>query len=136
FADQSMLDILKLPMVYGDRAHALASPRTVVISRRKADKYFPGRNPVGKVLYFNDDKTKPYTIGGVMENFPATSHLQYDFLVTLTGMEFWQGEQNNWGDYNYPSYVLLKPGTNAKEFEREVTKDIVQNYLLPDMKNG
>ncbi|BAU52790.1 ABC transporter permease [Mucilaginibacter gotjawali] len=136
FADQSMLDILKLPMVYGDRTHALASPRTFVMSRRKADKYFPGQNPVGKVMYFNNDKTQPYTVGGVMENFPATSHLQYDFLVTLAGKEFWKGEQTNWGDYNYPSYVLLKPGTNAKEFGLKITRDVVRNYLLPEFKKG
>ena len=41
-----MLDILKLPMVYGDRSHALANPLTMVISKSKADKYFPGENPV------------------------------------------------------------------------------------------
>ncbi len=136
FADQSLLDILKLPMVYGDRAQAMSSPRTFVMSKRKADKYFPGQNPVGKVMYFNDDKTQPYTVGGVMENFPATSHLQYDFLVTLTGKEFWGGEQNNWGDWNYPSYVLLKQGTDPKDLEQKITTDVVRNYLLPDMRKG
>ena len=134
FADQQMLDILKLPMAYGDRSQALVNPLTMVISKSKADKYFPGQNPVGKVMYLNDDKTKPYTIGGVMEDLPATSHLQYNFLLTLTGMEFGKGEQNNWDDYNYPDYVLLKPGTDAKDFEQKMTKDIVQNYFLPNMK--
>ncbi len=136
FADQSMLDILKLPMVYGDRAHALTSPLTIVISKRKADKYFPGQNPVGKVMYFNNDKTRPYTVGGVMENFPATSHLQYDFMATLTGMEFGQGEQNNWGQFNYPTYVLLKAGVNAKDFGQKITADIVKNYFLPSIMKG
>jgi putative ABC transport system permease protein len=136
YADQSILDILKLPMIYGDRAHALAGPRTLVISRRKADKYFPGQNPVGKVMYFNNDKTRPYTVGGVIANFPATSHLQYDFMLTLSGMEFWQGEQNNWGTFNYPTYVLLKAGTNAKDFERKITADVVKNYFLPNIKKG
>jgi len=136
YADQSMLDMLKLPMVYGKRAHALANPHTMVISKRKADKYFPGQNPVGKVMYFNDDKTKPYTIGGVLENFPATSHLQYDFMLTLTGMEFWLGEQNNWGDFNYPTYVLLKAGTDAKDLGQKMTADIVKTYFLPIIKMG
>lgn len=136
YADQSMLDILKLPMVYGDRAHALANPRMVVISRRKAEKYFPGQNPVGKVMYFNNDKTRPFTVGGVIENFPATSHLQYDFMLTLTGMEFWQGEQNNWGTYNYPTYVLLKAGVNAKDFEKKMTAEMVKNYFLPNIIKG
>jgi len=134
FADQSMLDILKLPMVYGDRSHALADPLTIVISKRKADKYFPGQNPVGKVVYINNDKTRPYTIGGVMENFPVNSHLQYDFMATLTGMEFGQGEQNNWGQFNYPTYVLLKAGTDPKVFGQKITADIVKNYFLPSIK--
>ena len=136
FADQSMLDILKLPMVYGDRAHALTNPLTVVISRRKADKYFPGQNPVGKVMYFNNDKANPYTVSAVMENFPSTSHLQYDFMVTLAGKEFGQGEQNNWGQFNYPTYVLLKAGVDAKDFGRKITADIVKNYFLPNIIKG
>ena len=136
FADQSMLDILKLPMVYGDRAHALTNPLTVVISKRKADKYFPGQNPVGKVIYFNNDKTNPYTVSAVMENFPATSHLQYDFMVSLTGREFWPGEQNNWGAYNYPTYLLLKAGADAKDIERKITAQMVKNYFLPNIKKG
>ncbi len=136
FADQSMLDILKLPMVYGDRAHALSSPLTIVISKRKADKYFPGQNPVGKVMYINNDRTRPYTVRGVMENFPATSHLQYDFMATLTGMEFGEGEQNNWGQFNYPTYVLLKPGVNAKDFGQKMTTEIVKNYFLPSIMKG
>lgn len=133
FADQNVLDIFHLPMVYGDRAHALTNPYTVVISKRKADKYFPGQNPVGKALYFNNDNTQAYTIGGVIDNFPATSHLKYDFLVTMTGREFWKGEQNAWGNYNYHTYVKLKPGVVAKDFEQKMTKDLVKNYFLPSI---
>ena len=58
YADQQILDMLKLPMVYGNRAHALTSPLTMVISKKKADKYFPGQNPVGKVMYLNNDQNK------------------------------------------------------------------------------
>jgi putative ABC transport system permease protein len=136
FADQGILDLLKMPMVYGNRAHALVNPLTVVISKRKADKYFPGLNPVGKVIYFNNDKTRPYTVSAVMENFPATSHLQYDFLVTLTGMEFWPGEQSNWNNFNYPTYVLLKAGADAKDIGQKMTADMVKNYFLPSIKKG
>lgn len=136
YADQSILDLLKLPMVYGDRAHALANPRTVVISKRKADKYFRGLNPVGKIMYINNDKTTPYTISAVMENFPATSHLQYDFLVSPAGREFEPGEQNNWSQFNYHTYILLKAGADAKDFEQKITAQMVKNYFLPNIKKG
>ena len=41
YADEDLLNILKMPMVYGNRANALAEPNTMVITKRKADKYFP-----------------------------------------------------------------------------------------------
>jgi putative ABC transport system permease protein len=131
YADQELLDILKTPMVYGDRAKALAEPLTMVITRRKADKYFPRQNPVGRVMYLNNDKTKPYRIGGVMENPPATSHLQYDFLLTLNGVEFYKGEQTNWNASNYPSYILVKAGTDPVKLAKKITDDIIGRYILP-----
>jgi putative ABC transport system permease protein len=138
YADQEMLDILQLPMVYGKRELALKEPLTMVISKRKADKYFPGKNPVGQVMYLNNDKTKPYRIGGVMQNIPETSHLRkFDFLLTLKGIEFYNGEQNNWNASNYPNYIKLRPGTNIAQFERKITHEIIKNYYLPVMiKDG
>ena len=135
YADQSMLDILQVPMVYGDYKKALAEPNTIVISRRKADKYFPGQNPVGKTFILNDNTKQPYKIGGVMENFPSTSHLKYDFLLTMTGHQLWDGEQTSWGSSNYDTYVLLKPGTNVSQFQQKL-KTILTKYLIPEMKAG
>ncbi|WP_394772248.1 ABC transporter permease [Mucilaginibacter sp.] len=136
FADQSILDVFKLPMVYGDRSHALTSPHSIVITKKKADKYFPGQNPVGKTMYFNNDNTQAYTIGGVIENFPVNSHLQYDFMVTLTAKEFWKGEQDAWQNFNYTTYVLLKPGIDPKTFENKMSADMVKNYFLPGIIKG
>ena len=121
YADQDLLEILEIPMVYGNQQHALDKPNTIVISKRKADKYFPNENPVGRTIIFNEDKKRPYTIGGVMENFPVTSHLhEYDFLITLTGEEFWPGEQTSWCCWNYNPYVKLRPGTNPEELEKKL----------------
>jgi putative ABC transport system permease protein len=138
YADQSLLDILKLPMVYGDAAHALTEPLTMVISKSKADKYYPGQNPVGKVMYLNNDKSKPYKIGAVMQDIPATSHLhEYSFFLTLAGVEFWNGEQASWESSNYSTYVMLKQGTNIAQFNKKLTEGIIDNYYIPEMiKSG
>jgi putative ABC transport system permease protein len=128
YADHDLLDILDIHMVYGDRAHALTQPNTLVLTRRKAEKYFPGENPVGKVLKLNNESS--YTIAGVMEDFPADTHFQYDFLLTLKGIEFWPGEQNNWANTNYFTYVQLRPGANVKQFEAKL--DVLnKQYILP-----
>ena len=118
YADQSILDLFGTPMVYGDRAHALTEPASIVLSKRKADKYFPGQDPVGKVLYLNGDMAHPYKIGGVMADPPVNSHLnKYDFLISLTGHELWNGEQNFWRADNYPTYALLKPGVDPAQLQ-------------------
>lgn len=133
YADQSILDIFGTPMVYGDRAHALTDPASIVLSKRKADKYFPGQDPVGKVLYLNGDVAHPYKIGGVMADPPTNSHLQYDFLISLTNHELWNGEQNYWRANNYPTYVELRPGVDPVQLQARLV-ELFQRYLLPQME--
>jgi len=136
YVDQQLLDILRLPFVYGNPSKALSEPHTIVITKRKADKYFPLEDPVGKAFILNNDEKNPFKIGGVIEDFPATSHLQYDFLMTMTGVEFWDHEQSDWGATNYPTYVLLKPGADPDQLAKKM-QGVVDKYLLPMwLKNG
>ncbi|AXY73061.1 ABC transporter permease [Paraflavitalea soli] len=134
YADQELLDIFQLPMVYGDRAKALAEPNTMVITKRKADKYFPGQDPVGRVMFLNNKKNQPYKISGVIADWPATSHLQYDFLLTLKGKSLWGGEQTDWRSSNYSTYLQLKPGTDIKQFEKKVLTTVIEKYYLPSLR--
>ena len=129
FMDQELLKMLNLPMIYGSPAHCLDEPRTLVITKRKAEKYFPNENPIGKLVILDNDP-KPYKIGGVIENFPTNTHLQFDFLITLKGDIFWPGEQTSWCCTNYPTYVKLRKGTDASQFEKKLGK-IVEKYMLP-----
>lgn len=134
YADNALLEILEIPMIYGSKSNALLQPNTIVISKEKADKYFPGEDPVGKVLVLNNEKDASYTVGGVMEDFKPTSHLQFDFFLTLSGKEFWQGEQTSWCCWNYNPYIKLKPGTDYKAFESKLQslKKVYIDYLIKE----
>ena len=133
YIDQELLDILQIPMVYGNRVHALDQPNTIVISKSKADKYFPNEDPVGKILVLNNREDRSFKIGGVMEDFPKASHLQFHFLMTLTDREFWQGEQDNWRSTNYPTYLLLRADADPVELEKKLLS-MVKKYYLPEWK--
>ena len=41
FADQALLEILQVEMVYGELEHALDQPNTIVLSKSKAEQYYP-----------------------------------------------------------------------------------------------
>ncbi len=130
FMDQELLDLLQLKFVSGDYTTALTEPKTLAISKTKANKYFPHGNALGNTLILNNDISNPYKIGDVFEDFPSTSHIKYDFLISLRGKEFWPGEQTFWRASNYHTYIKVQPGTDIKLFEKKITDEIVKNRML------
>lgn len=133
YFDQKLIELLDLQVVAGSLHHALNEPNTIVITKRKADKYFSGEDAVGKTFVINNDDKKLFKVGAVIEDFPANAHLQFDFLMTLTGVELWQGEQTWWMASNYATYVLLRPGADAEAVSRKMTKGIIEKYYMPAM---
>ncbi|HTJ12701.1 MAG TPA: ABC transporter permease [Dinghuibacter sp.] len=132
YADQETLDMLGFPMVYGSRATALTEPRSMVISRRKAEQFFPGINPIGQVVYLNDQRQTPYKISGVMADIPQDSHLRNtDFIMSLQGHSLWDGEQTSWNAFNYTGYVQLKRDVDPVAFSDLMTTDLVNRYFIP-----
>ena len=134
YADPEFLSILEIPMVFGDQKLALSSPNQMVISKSKADKYFPNENPVGRQMVLNDNSNTAYTIGGVMEDFPLTSHLQGDFILTLTGRTTGPGS-SGWCCSNYDFYVKLIPGADKLAVEDKLVT-MRDTYVLDQLEAG
>jgi putative ABC transport system permease protein len=132
WADSTLPAMFGMKMVYGVNTLALSRPFTLLISRRKANKYFPGQDPVGKQVVINDEKDKPWTIGGVMEDPSEHSHLGYDFYLSMTGHGLWDGEQQTWFASNYVTYLLLKPGVKLSRVEEGV-KSVMKKYWYTAM---
>lgn len=132
YADQGIMNVLQLPVVHGDPRHMLDEPNTVVLTASKATKYFQEGNPVGKVVYLNNDKTKPYTVKGVLEDIPNNSHLYgFDFFLSLAGEPFQPGEQTSWLSNNYVTYFKIRKGANLDQLQKKLTADMMDNYHIP-----
>lgn len=135
YADSSLPDLFQFQMVIGDRTTALSRPQTLILSKSKAGKFYPGQNPVGRQLILNDDKDHPWTIGGVMQDPPEHSHLQFDYYLSLTGHELWKGEQQTWMASNYDIYVLLRPDADAGKLASQINL-ISKKYWIPQMEQS
>lgn len=130
WADPQILQMLDLQFVYGDARTALNEPNSLVITKSKADKYFPSEDPLGQTMIIDNDVSRPYKIGGVISDHPQASHFQYDFLMSLSGKEFGRGEQTNWLQSNYPTYVLLRHGADPESLEKKFNS-LGEKYYLP-----
>lgn len=131
YADQSILEIFSIPFVYGNPKTALAEPNTIVISESVAKKFFKDQNPIGHTLFLNGNREDPRQITGVMQDFPTNSHLNYHYFLTLSGVEFEEGEQDRWTQNNYKTYVAIRSDVDATEFGRTMGGSIIGNYILP-----
>ena len=130
YVDQEFIEIIDLQMKYGNRSNALKEPNSMVISATKAKKFFGDRDPVGELMYFNANKERPFTIGGVMEDLPSNSQFSFDFILTLSGEEFWRGEQLSWCCNNYMTYIKLEPNRDPNEFAENMLV-IQEKYQIP-----
>jgi putative ABC transport system permease protein len=134
--DQGLLDILQPKFVIGDPSEVLSEPYSMAISKRKAEKFFPNENPVGKSLILNNDEKQPYVIKGVFVDFPVASFFQYDFLLTTAGTEVWSGDHDSWKTNIHQTFIRVLPGTNTTVLESKITDIIAKSYMLSSMRNA
>lgn len=134
YADPELLEILEIPMVYGSRSKALSEPNTMVISRSKADVYYPNEDPVGKRMVLNNNPETTYMIGGVIEDFPGKSHLQGNFVLTLAGRKSGPGT-SGWCCTNYNMYVRLVSQADKVEVESK-TVQLRNSYVIDQLRDA
>ncbi|MEO9485761.1 MAG: FtsX-like permease family protein [Ekhidna sp.] len=132
YADPELLEILEISLIYGRRETALSEPNSMVISKSKADVFYPNEDPVGRLMVLNDNPESTYVIGGVMEDFSSNSHLQGDFILTLEGRKTGPGT-SGWCCTNYNMYTRLLPHVNKEEVESK-TAALRNTYVLDQLR--
>ena len=118
--DPSFFSMFTYPLIKGNKQHPFTDAHSVVLSETTAKKFFGNEDPMGKVLKADDKKL--YTVTGVMKDMPGNSSIQYSIVFNFAMLEQEADTTGyykalpidaNWGQYNYDTYVLLKPGANA-----------------------
>lgn len=112
-ADTNVFDLLPRPILIGNPKQALARPGYVMVSSRIANLLGGVENAMDRKFEFESSPGQTYTIGGVFEDVPENSHLRFEILVSLEGMNKWSRE--NWlGNDRYLGYVKLYPGVDPE----------------------
>src|SRR6185503_7182308 len=89
-------------------------------------------DPIGKPLnYRNED----YVVKAVLEDIPENSHIRFNILLNYDKyIQLTQNAANtSWGWSDFYTYVLLKPGTDAKALEAKFPA-FTERYMGPDMR--
>jgi len=132
YADASLFNIFSFRFVQGNATAALKELNDAVITEETAKKYFGNEDPIGKPLnYRNED----YIVKAVLEDLPANSHIRFNIILNYEKyIQLTQGAANtSWGWSDFYTYVLLKPGTNAKILEAKLPA-FAERYMGANMR--
>ncbi|MFD0798917.1 ABC transporter permease [Maribacter chungangensis] len=127
YADQSAFDILEVELEQGNTKEALINPRSIVISKSKAEKYFENGDALGQTIILDNDAGKPFTVTGVMAESSHNTHLDYEFILPVVDTN------DSWTSTNYFTYVLVDSNSDIPALEKKMFS-IIEDYFIPAQK--
>ncbi len=133
FVDSTFFEVFNFKLIKGDPTTVLNRPRTMVMTESAAKKYFGNEDPIGKSIRVENDSTF-FEITGLMEDPPVNSHFHFGLLGSLISYPR-QANNEFWISNNFYTYVRLKEGTNAQEFEGKLRQLLIK-YIGPQLQQA
>ncbi len=122
-ADASFFTLFSYRFLEGEPETVLAGPRSVVLTRSTATKYFGADEPVGKTLRWNE--TEDLVVTGIIDDVPPNSHLQFDLVAALDLVG--RDKLSTWWRET-AAYVLLRRGASRDEVEAKISGAILKHH--------
>lgn len=134
-ADASILDIFTFNFVRGNPETALDDPYAVLLTESTARKYFGETDPIGQILTM--DEQHNFTVTGIIEDLPKTTHMPLDMLASLANVEQRYNDEmlNSPGAQWVYTYVLLPEGTTNDMLAADINA-VVQPLTPPGFELG
>jgi len=115
WSDSNFFSMFGFELDTGNPETALSEPNSAVVTRRIAQKYFDNDDPIGKVLQIGN---KTYQVTGILKETATKSHIEFDFLLTLSTLKPVDFDPN-WvvGNMSYYTYFKVVRGTDIEALE-------------------
>lgn len=122
-ADTNFFEIFSFSLFRGITDNLFSVKNAVLISESTASKYFGSHDPVGQIIILDDSISCEIT--GVFRDIPENSHIRFDLMIDFE--RIYKRNRDNWGAWNYFTYVQFNPGTNTDSF-KEKTIEWAEKY--------
>lgn len=133
YVDSTFFNVFAFPALEGNTLTALNVPHTVVMTASAAARYFgSASSAIGKMLEVQEGgKDIPYKVSAVIADIPGNTHFHFDLLFSMKSLDYRWGQL---GNANFHTYLVLRPGTDYKAFEKKFP-DYINKHLIPIMKD-
>jgi putative ABC transport system permease protein len=130
YADSTFFDLFSFPFLQGDPSTALTNSNGLLLTESTARKYFGDENPVGKTI--RKSNKFAFTVVGVLQDLPANSHLQFDFLLPMSHLALTDANlrENHWDNFDYFTYVQLQDGVDSSPAALAALNEKIEEVYL------
>ena len=133
--DPSLFDIFSFPFVKGDFEVGESNPHVIALSESKARKIFGDTDPIGQIVMI--DETYRFEVVGVFKDIPGNSYHWFDFVVPLSFLEEYVGQEDytrTWYNCSFRSYALLDEGADIAQLDSLLAGRCRQSYPASDLE--
>lgn len=123
YADSAFLLMFSFPLIKGNIQSALANPNNIVITEDLSKRIFGNDDPIGKTI--NTPGGDNFVVTGLLKDFPATSNLKFDYLLSwskLRGPFYWNNQ-------NALTYVELRPNADPEAINKKIANIVSGNFI-------
>jgi putative ABC transport system permease protein len=130
FAEVEFFDIFHYPLIEGDISTALSQPRTAIVTKKIAAKYFGNESPINRIIRL--DNRIDFAITGILEDIPENTDRKTEIYLSYSTLKEYNerfANEESWGGISSPMqcFVRLKPGVTPEEVE-QVLPAYVKKY--------
>jgi putative ABC transport system permease protein len=125
--DPAFLTAFTFPLFQGDPDRALSDPRSIVLSKDMAVKYFGSEDPLGKILVVNNEHS--LTVTGVARNAPDNSSVRFDMLVPFEFLRSVGINIDRWGTNAIVTWVELHDPRAAAAVGDKISAFIAETFF-------
>ena len=126
--DPTFFQIFSYDFAAGDPESSLEKPDSLVITEELAHRIFGERDPLGEILapQINNTEVNPYQITGVLKNVPKNSHVRFDALASIKGLQYIANSEEPPAFLLDPyfcrlqTFFLLKKDADIPEMEKKI----------------
>lgn len=127
-ADPQFLKVFDYKWLAGDARTALVEPNTVILTQSIARKYFGDKDPLGKVIRW--DNRFDLKVTGLIKDIPLNTSMPFDFLVSFETVkpdlkepmaEFYAIGGGN-------AFIVLPENYTIQQLERKMPAFIEKNW--------
>jgi putative ABC transport system permease protein len=114
-ADSNFFNFFAADFVHGD-SRALNQPNKIALTESLAAKFFGIQDPIGRQVTAGGNLLLEVT--AVIKDVPSNAHLRFDALISWATFQ----RDEDWGNLNAYTYVLLKPGVKVADVVYEMPR--------------